>query len=486
MSRTTAKKPSSRAKTSPSSKKTTTSRPGRKRRRSFSTYQAALKCLYDRINVEKTRVSRLRKDVIKLERMHALMEALGNPQDDVRYVHVAGTKGKGSVCAMTASALEACGYTVGVYTSPHLVDLRERVQINGVMIPEEAFMKVFARCEDAGLAIEKKHGKPTFFEMMTAVALVWFAEQAVDVAIVETGLGGRLDATNVITPEVVAITGISRDHTQILGDSLESIAREKAGIFKQGVPALTIAQPDGVLEEMCRCAEEAECTLEIIGKDIDFSHRFEVTPGVGPHTCVCLSTERSAFEHVNVPLPGEHQALNCGLALAIVDRLREKGFETPETTVIEGLANTSLPGRMEIVSDEPKIVLDGAHNSDSLAALMKSIGIHTPYDSLVVVFGCCEDKDVDDLLKRIAMGADKIIFTRAKGSLRAVDPQELQQRFTEIAGKMTQVAETFPEALELAERAVSRGDLICVTGSFFLVGEAKKHLKAQERELVGA
>ncbi|MEC9373409.1 MAG: cyanophycin synthetase, partial [Planctomycetota bacterium] len=190
----------------------------------------------------------------------------------------------------------------------------------------------------------------------------------------------------------------------------------------------------------------------------------------------CLSTERTSFEHVNVPLPGEHQALNCGLALAIIDKLRDRGFEAPEIRVIEGLADTVLPGRMELAWPEPRILLDGAHNASSLKALMRSVGVHMPYDSLVVVFGCAEDKDVDELLRCVATGADKLIFTKARGVPRALDPRELQMRFMEISGKMTQIAETLPEALDLASRAVSRGDLICVTGSFYLVGEAKKHL----------
>ncbi|TVQ30498.1 MAG: bifunctional folylpolyglutamate synthase/dihydrofolate synthase [Phycisphaeraceae bacterium] len=444
--------------------------------KAFPSYQAAIRCLYDRVDVERTRAVRLTPDLFKLDRMRALMNRLGNPQESLKFVHVGGTKGKGSVAAMTASSLEACGCAVGVYTSPHLVDIRERMTINGQMIPTSVFTELMGRCSIADEANTKRHGQATFFEMTTAMALCWFAEQAVDVAIMEVGLGGRLDATNVIKPEVTAITSISYDHTQLLGNTLPLIATEKAGIFKPGVPALTIQQEPEVIEALKAAAEAVGAPLQVIGKDIDFSYRFEATPRIGPHTCVCLSTEHSNFEHVNVPLRGEHQALNCGLALAILDKLRSRGFEISESPIIEGLTHTTLPGRMDMAWNDPRILLDGAHNGASLQALIRSIGAHIPYDSMVMIFGCSEDKDVDDLLKRVSLGADKIIFTRAKGAGRAMDPHELQRRFAELSVKMTQVAETLPDAINLAGRAVGRDDLICITGSFYLVGEAKKHL----------
>jgi len=465
---------------SPSS--TTTRKRRSRRAKRFSSYQAALRCLYDRMDLERTRVLRLQRESFTLDRMRALAAELGDPQEALRCIHVAGSKGKGSICAMVASSLEECGYAVGVYTSPHLTDVRERMQISGSMIPTADFTRLLGKVEAAAQAIEGDHGKPTFFEMLTALSLLWFADQAVDVAVLETGLGGRLDATNIVTPEICLIGSISRDHTQLLGETLEEIAREKAGIMKPGIPAITMNQSKEVLEAFRQKAEEVGAPLEVLGKDIDFSYRFEATPKRGPHTCVCLTTARSSFEHVDVPLPGEHQALNCGLALAALDRLRERGVEAPEPRVIEGLAKTVLPGRMELAWSDPRILLDGAHNEASLQALMRAIGVHVPYDSLVVVFGCGEDKDVDALLKCVAGGADKVIFTRAKNSPRALTSRELQQAFSRVSGKMSQTAATLPEALELAARAVSRGDLICVTGSFHLVGEAKKHLASVSRK----
>jgi len=454
---------------------------------SIPNYTAAVKYLVEgRLDLERTRVSRLRKTEFKLDRMRALAKAMGDPQNDLRIVHVAGTKGKGSVCEMVAAALKECGYTVGLYTSPHLVDVRERVRVGGEMITYPAFTKAMDAVAKASASIEKKFGVPTYFEIMTALAFRHFADQAVDVAVFECGLGGRLDATNIVHPDVSLITSISVDHTDVLGTTPPEIAREKAGIFKKSAPAITIAQEPGVIEAMQEIAESVGATLEILGKNIDFSYRFEASPKLGPYTCVCVNTERSAFEHLVVPLKGEHQALNCGLALAALDRLRAVGFDTPEIKVIAGLENLQIPGRMEMALHSPRVLLDGAHNASSIKALIRSIGAHIPYDSMVVVFGVSEDKDIDGILKHLALGADKIIFTRAKGNPRAMDPHELQRRFSEISVKMSQVEETLPEALSTAARAVARDDLICVTGSFYLVGEAKKHLASLKAQAAKA
>jgi len=446
----------------------------------ITNYPTALRYLADRVDIERTRPRRVRPDDLKLDRMRALMRALDDPHKSLRTVHIAGTKGKGSACALVAAGLEACGYAVGLYTSPHLVDVRERIQINGSVIPHAAFTDAMRRIREAEIAIAKRHGALTYFEALTALAFLHFAEKAVDVAVVECGLGGRLDSTNIIQPEVAAVTAISLDHTQYLGDTVELIAQEKAGVFKPGAHALTYEQPPEVIAALRQTAEQNGATLEVLGHDIDFSSRFEATPRLGPHTCICLSSERSAYEHVNVPLQGEHQSLNCGLALAILDKLRERGFNTVEHKVIEGLANVraKLPGRMEMAWTSPRILIDGAHNPASITSLIRSIGAHIPYDSMVMVFGCAEDKDVRAMLTQVALGADKLIFTRARGNARAADPHDLQQMFNDISGKMSQVSPDLPAALETAARAVGRDDLICVTGSFYLVGEAKKHLDA--------
>ncbi|MCC6675731.1 MAG: bifunctional folylpolyglutamate synthase/dihydrofolate synthase [Phycisphaerales bacterium] len=454
------------------------------RSRGFESFEEALAYLTDRVNLERANQRKLDPAVFKLERMRALMAALGDPQSQIKTVHVAGSKGKGSTCEMIASCLQACGYATGLYTSPHLVDLRERIRINDNMIPEEDFRALMSEIAAQVPKVEKELGHPTYFELITALGFLHFARQAVDIAVIEVGLGGRLDSTNIITPEVAVITAIQLEHTHLLGDTLEKVAGEKAGIMKRGVTTITVAQAPGVVETFRQVAEPLQAPLLVLGKDIDFSYRFEASPELGPHARVCLTTARSNYEHLPVPLKGEHQALNCGLALAVLDRLREHGFETPERSVGIGLARTPNHGRLEQVWDRPRIIVDGAHNPESIHGLVKAIGAHIRYDSMVVIFGCASDKNVPGMLAKIALGADKIIFTKASGNPRSMDPRELQRRFAEVSSKMTQTAPSLKEAINLAARAVARDDLICITGSFYLAGEAKR-LLAEKRAAMG-
>ncbi len=445
----------------------------------ITTFSNAVRYLYDRVDFERMRVIRFDEKTFKLDRMRLLLEHLGNPHEQAPMIHVAGTVGKGSTVAMTASMLAGCGYAVGVYTSPHLLDVRERITINGQKISKGDFTEVV---KQVSAAAAKAKFEPTFFEFVTAAAFKYFADQAVDVAVIEVGLGGRLDSTNVITPLVSLITTIDFDHTQILGSSLAEIAKEKAGIFKPGVPALSFEQHDEVERVLRAEAERIGAPFKIINKDIEYSSRFGATEELGPHTRVCLLTEQNQYMHVPVPLSGEHQAGNCALALCAIDVLRSCNFEFPESQLHLGLASTTLPGRIEVVWDKPRVMVDGAHNPASVAALMRCAGVYVPYDSMVCIFGCCEDKDIPAMLDKVALGADKVIFTRARGNARACDPHELQRQFVERSGKMNQVASTLAEAIDLATRAVGRDDLICITGSFYLVGEAKKYLAEVEKK----
>jgi len=442
----------------------------------FETMAEAMEFLTDRVDLERSRSRAAIEHAYTLDRMRALALRLGNPQDAVRTIHVAGTKGKGSTCEMAATALEACGYTVGAYTSPHLVDIRERIRINRLLISEPDFVRLAMAVGGAAQAIEAEFGEATFFELMTAMALRHFAEQAVDVAVIEVGLGGLLDCTNIIIPEVTAISLIGMDHMEILGNTLEEIAAQKAGIFKPGVPAVAIEQTPEVLAVFRETAKRVNCPLHVVGTDIDFTYRSEHQPGVGPVMRVSLITQRNEYDHVGVPLKGEHQALNCGLALAIVDKLTERGFTCPPEQVCRGIEATRLAGRFELVVQSPRVILDGAHNPESIRALTRTISSYMQYDSLVLVFGCATDKDATTMLRTIAGVADKVIFTRA-GSSRAASPSELARKYHEVSGgKMFQVARDLGDAMELALRAVSRDDVLCVTGSFYLVGETKKWL----------
>lgn len=442
-------------------------------------YRQAREVLASRVDIEKLRAERARKTPLDLDRVRATLTALGQPQKQQPCVQVVGTNGKGSVCAMLDAMLQASGYAVGRFTSPHLSNVRERMRVNGEPVCEEAFVEALNRALQAEAnALASGHAL-TYFELLTVTALAWFEEQAVDVAVLEAGLGGRLDATSAVEPALICVTSISVDHTQLLGQSLEAIAREKAGAFKAGTPVLGAPQEKEVRAALKEAAEAVGAPVAFLGRDVEFSKRFEVSQRLGPHCAVCLTTPRSSFEHVACPFPGEHQAVNCGLALAAWDRLREMGFALDEQEAIAGLARAQLEGRMELVSTAPRILLDGAHNVAAMRALVRALGAFVPYDSLVLVFGCCDDKDVEGLLREAAQGADKMIFTRARSTPRAVEPETLRERFAAARSGMAQCAETVEEALELARRAVGREDLICVAGSFYLVGEARRALQAE-------
>jgi len=437
----------------------------------FSSYKQAIEYLFQKTDYEKQERLRYNVTTFSLERMEKLLSFLGNPHKKIHTAHIAGTKGKGSTATMLARMLEANGYKVGLYTSPHVVHLHERIEVNSKMISESQMHGLLNRVY---APVEKlsKTDPPTFFEIMTAMAFMHFVDESVDIAVIETGLGGRLDSTNVIMPEVVGITNLSIDHVQQLGNTIDSIAKEKAGVFKPGVPVITVQQEPAAMRVLKSHAHAVKAPLSVTGSDIDFSQRFETSREHGPHTRVCLTTPTSKFEHLRVPLHGKHQAINCGLALAMLDKLKSSGYKIDNEKATEGLHRVSLSGRMEMICDDPRIMIDAAHNAASVQALIQAIGQNIPYDSMVVIFGCNNDKDIRGMLQELQYGADKVIFTRSN-SPKAMSPQDLADMYTEICGKMCQTAASLGEALRLAKSAVSKEDLICITGSFYLIGEAK-------------
>ena len=440
-------------------------------KRPARTYDSALKYLFSQTDYEQMLRVRYNRDTFSLDRMKKLLRKLDNPHKKIRAVHIAGTKGKGSTATMLAQMLKACGYKVGLYVSPHICDIRERITINGNLISQADVARLICRIEPH---IEKMApDKPTFFEILTALAFYYFAQKEIDIAVVECGLGGKLDSTNVLKPMVVGLTSISLDHMHQLGNSIAEIAAEKAGVLKREVPAISVPQDPEAKRVLKRVAKESKARLMFTGEEIEFSYRVESSREAGCHARVCLTTPNSRFEHLPVPVLGEHQAINCGLALALLDQLKLQGVEIDDEKAKRGLAEVQLAGRMEQVCDDPRILVDGAHNAASVQALMRAIGQHIPYDSMVVIFGCAADKDINGMMNQIATGADKVIFTSAASNPRACDPRELAEIYEERSGRVGQVTESLKEAIHVARSAVSREDLICICGSFCLVGEAK-------------
>jgi dihydrofolate synthase/folylpolyglutamate synthase len=443
-----------------------------KSKKAFKTYSDAVRYLFEKTDYEKQKHISYNVTTFNLERMQKLLSLLGNPHKKTRTVHIAGTKGKGSTATMLAKMLEANDYTVGLYTSPHLVHLHERIVVNSTMISEAQMLGLMNRIYQA---VEKvaKTDSPTFFEIMTALAFMHFFDVKADIAVIETGMGGRLDSTNLIRPEVIGITSLSIDHQQQLGNTIESIAKEKAGVFKEGIPIITVKQHPRAMNVLKNQAMAVNAPLIVTGQDINFSFRFENSKEYGPHNKICLTTPTSKFEHLRVPLHGMHQAVNCGLALALLDKLKSLGYKIDNDKALEGLSSVHLPGRMEMISRDPRIMIDAAHNAASIEALIHAIGQNIPYDSMVIVFGCNCDKDIDGMLRQLQYGADKVIFTKSN-SPKAMSPDVLGDMFVNITDKMYQVTQSLDEALHIAKSAIDQEDLICITGSFYLIGEAKK------------
>ncbi len=445
----------------------------------FVNYEAGIDFLNSRVNLEHIHASRIKPESFKLDRMHALVAQLDNPHLAVPVVHIAGSKGKGSTCAMLESCLRSSGYTTGLFTSPHLVDERERIQINNQMVEKPRFIDALAKCKDAAHAIAKAHGQATYFELLTAAAFVVFAEEAVDIVILETGLGGRLDCTNVARPIVAGLTSIQLEHTDVLGDTLSKIASEKAGIIKPGIKAISVPQEEEVIEVFRAKASDVGATLEVLGEDILYSCRFQSATTKGPHPKVCVGSGEGCFEHMSVPLMGEHQGANCALALAIIHALRDHGYDLPERQIIAGLEHTPRDGRLEQINERPRVFIDGAHTPESVRETLKAISQQIRYDSLIVVFGCSADKKTVGMIEELTTRADKVVFTKASTNARAMDPKALADMYTERSTKSSEAYNTPTEAIRAAGKSLGSNDVLLILGSFYLAGEVKALFEAK-------
>jgi dihydrofolate synthase / folylpolyglutamate synthase len=446
-----------------------------------------------------------------LSKTENLLKAFDNPHRKLKCLHIAGSNGKGSVAAMLASIYSRAGYKVGLFSSPHLVDFRERFQINGRLISK-------ARTLDLIQEIRQKTDPdepPTFFEFVTAMALIYFYREKVDLAVMEVGLGGRLDATNIIHPLVSVITTISLEHQDYLGKTLEKIAQEKAGIVKPGVPLVTGVAPKkvrDVIEKICR---ERKAPMLLAGRDFrtrklgpgEFSYfgfriadfgmkEFGVRSsefGVGKDAKGTKDKDRETkdmkmdirypasvaknselrtpnLKGLQSALLGDHQIKNAGLALTTVDLLQEK-YPVLEEKIREGLKKVSWPGRMEVLSENPKVILDGAHNPEAMKTLAKNLPKTFSYKKLLLVFGMMKDKNIKQTMGYIIPFSDKIFLTRAEYD-RSADPDDLR-RLLPAEKSPRRIFSSIPRAITQAMKEARPADLILITGSLFVVGEAR-------------
>lgn len=429
-------------------------------------YQAATDYLHSLMNLERGSAGIAISRYLNLDRMHAAMAQLGNPHSGLRVAHIAGTKGKGSTATMLAAIGRGAGLRVGLYTSPHLITLRERIRIDDQFISEATFAACMADLVPVAENMrDTPNGPPTYFETLTLLAFLYYARESVDIAVMETGMGGRLDATNICTPCVTGITTIALDHTAELGDTLMAIAGEKAGILKPGVPVVCAPQQPEVATVISRMAAERGCPHYRIGTEII------VTPGtVTPDSQVCTVSGRLGTYPIDLPLRGAHQQRNAAVAVGMAECLLEAGVPITAAAISAGLANVEWPGRLQLLSRHPLLLVDGAHDPAAVEVLLAALDAHFPARPRHFVLGFMADKDWRTMLRHFATQAASLIITTAD-SPRAVPPEIIAAEAASL-GIPHCMAHDVPTALQMASHIGAEDACLCVTGSLYVVGEA--------------
>jgi len=407
-----------------------------------------------------------------LGRVEELLSRMGTPHLKARSVHIAGTNGKGSTAAMITSVLSASGYTTGLYTSPHLHTWRERIRVDGELISEEEFTTGVTKLQPEVEAVNRKatYGRLTTFEILTTLAFDHFAGKAVKFQVLEVGMGGKFDATNVITPEVCIITSISFDHTEVLGDSLAEIAAEKAGIIKPGsvvVTSFQIDEVDRVIQETCL---NRGAGLVRVGGDVTWQ-----SLGFDLNRQLLEVKGRLDSYRLSIPLLGRYQLDNAAVAVAALEVLAEKGFDIPKDSIANGLAQVDWAGRLQVVSRHPYILVDGAHNPDAAQKLRESLEQYFDFDKAILIIGVSDDKDIAGIASQLVPVFKKVISTRSRHP-RAMEPALLKAEFARH-GVETEVMDDVPAALSQAVSLADDKDLICVAGSLFVVAEVIEQIK---------
>lgn len=420
-----------------------------------------------------------------------LMSALHNPHTAFPSIHVAGTNGKGSTSAIIASILQASGFRTSLFTSPHLVSFTERIKLDGQEISEPDVITLAGEVRDIASGLEDF--SPTFFEVVTAMAMLYFKRSKADIAVIEVGMGGRLDATNTITPEVSVITGISYDHKEFLGPSLGDIAREKAGIIKKGIPVVVSGQEPEALDVLRNKALEQEAQLFLYGRDFVSALKKSDASGI------CFDYHRGdefRIQDLALPLPGEHQMQNASVAIRAIELISERGL-TPKTYTIasahhlspithhsikEGIRNVRWPGRLEFIHDKPPVVIDGAHNPGAAVVLARTLkkDFLKNYKKIIIILGIMDDKDIKGIMEPLLPVASETILT-APAYSRSAAPEKLAGIARSLGFSNLHICPTVKDAIDTAmrkaENSSSAGDypsLILITGSFYTIGEAKE------------
>ncbi len=423
-----------------------------------SEYEEAHDFLYSFVDYERDSKWKYDNIYFDLSRVEKFLHILGNPHKKGWFVHVAGTNGKGSVAAMIASVLTQSGFKTGLYTSPHLVTFRERIKIDGKMISKDDVVDEVQLIKTAAKQMERL----TFFDVWTALAFNYFARQSVDVSVIEVGLGGRLDSTNVISPSISIITSISMDHCGKLGDTVEKIAYEKAGIIKPGIPVVSAPQNDGVKSVLEKKAKEKGSKFFYVGSDLT------------DNSSIYYSGLLWKFNNLNIPLKGTFQHENVAVALTALEIVASEHHAITSECARWGIENVCWPGRLQTVSKHPEVIVDGACNIGAMMALKDYLSKKKSKDKIVAVLGICRDKEVNQVLEILGQATSQVVFTQTDNP-RALCADALAKRFNDTKKN---IVESNPvKAVEKAVSIAGADGLVIVTGSLYLVGEVLKNYK---------
>ncbi len=443
-------------------------------------YQAAYTKLLGLVDLERMRSATRFRKRYNLAKMEAILDRMGNPQSRTPALHITGTKGKGSTAALCSSVLVSAGYHTGFYSSPHIHTFRERIRLDGEPVSPDEFASLVERVwpDITWVTEQAALGGATMFEALTAMAFLHFSERA-DVQVLEVGLGGRLDTTNVIQPPALkacAITSISLDHTSILGDSLESIANEKAGIIKPGTTVVSAPQHPEAMGVIRSVADEKEAELVVVGKDVRW------TPGSKGQGGQSFTVHgRSGSYDLWTPLLGDFQMENGAVAVGVLEAAAERGLEITEEAMKEGFRTVSWPCRMEVLPGSPRIVCDGSHNPYSAAKLKATLPEYLDYSHVIMVAGVSADKNMGGIVAELAGMTKTAVVARSRHP-RAADAEEVAEAFR-TNGTEAVVAPDVGQALEQARAMAGDDDIVLATGSLFIAAEVREAVLGIEPEL---